>query len=1590
MREIKYNYFATHLSNKEIITRIKAGADFENLEGVIKSKIITLAKNFDSKKINLSLDKYCQKFIEDNSNDLKELINETGEKGVEPFLVSYIQYFKSWNASSKSYGKNSNMIANEISEQELIYEMTDQNGSIKELLDAASGNLSVVKPFLPATMISLNTNTRDKLKMKFEHTGRFCFDIDKLENIEEALFWMKKIWKGTQHLKPYFSFISPRGKGVKIFYQVDINSSEFQKDFKNCEKKAVEKHHKTWYEGARKELIMTFPELEEKIDISTKDPQRLTYLPFILDKNNHFKYDANRYCRYNDVTNIEIDFQQKELKNSIQKHRKKIDCIKKEQNISSDNEAYQYLLQNKVNNFDLDYEKEKFIKTIDFIEELAANDVRVDAWVKDKFTDYNILNKLGWTLYGVFGEFGIEQIKRLISNDSNKLDENHNDYRWAIKSEGDYSKEELNSLNPGAFYKLVQEQDKIKDFLKANYRFKSNQISDFEIIRKLYENYIRNEELYKQNDKETDRAEFLDRLTEYLDKPRKLLPIFKEIEKIEPEIYLGPNDYLDKKTMENLYQNKYSIKRIFYLYSQCGSGKNSLAGHPKYKLEGKSIIFCPYRSIINQIAKEALILQNRPNQCFVHSAIKKEINRFKEKDDKNKTINYENSLHNFDFSQNIDVIHTTYDQFLNTPYSELELLDYIYFDEVHTLSNSLEYRSETIAKVIYKIIDFVASKPAAKTKIIFQSGTPNLEYLVIQEMMKANNIGSCFQTIKVDKRYKKKPTLHLTHLDTSVSSERTDAIVSQIKKYHNQGRKVCHIFNNKKGMAKYIREILTKLEKDFKIGLFYSGSEDDCAQKILSGKFAEYDLILTTTYFFNGLNINADGLSDDDMKKGKTSTQKYGMVIDLGKKHTKVDAIDAIQAMNRFRNRECHCTVFLPKIFKDDKWDANRKFNYNHTGKVMLGLNKYNYSFLSEDTNAKSFTIQMPERKENIHSLNAIRYQPDSVSCKIIEELNVQEIKKNQILTKFKEKSPVYEDWLYSIDGYHFLAKEAKLSSIIRDFPVNKSLNKMTKDQIALENKVVYNFIHNDTVLIFLSSHLDIEYRFYVQASVVVKDHKSSDVDNFITIDRKGEKFIIEGDFHYSHERIINRLIHYHLQLSIWYGTENGINILRELIKPNSKLLINKSKIYIESISTYIKHGRASGNKKNLKALNYIRGLISLSNSNVGVTKNESLTSITLTIHNSNALNLSKEMWAKQQFKMISYNLADKIDEEKKDLKEYFKNEEAIKFQDLEDLKIQLNYISIYKPMKLDELGNVKGLEIITIPKILYSEHIVSQWGNTKEKHTEPEQFSLSRNKIELERFKEDFLDKMKAYVKDGKNHFQILKKYVEIKNNLMNNGIEKTISYINSLHINVDKQTLSQMTETLDKLKTDLSQLDQIFLAAFKNAEYMTHQENHKMGIFPFLENNFFLKKDFNLEDLNDDMKLSLDDKSKTEIYDSLKANDKTYIRAKRYTFKNDTIKKCYVALDVNNNIMFSYFSQMETIKNICFYAYKNSPFRMKDSSVPEVKWNKGIYNVDTFRKDYYNNNCPSKTIANYSIKINPINVKEYVDYVKSLKKKK
>lgn len=132
--------------------------------------------------------------------------------------------------------------------------MTNPTSSIKRLLDTAGGDVKLVKLFLPAIMISLDTDTRDEKIMEFKHTGRFVFDFDKIEDEKTTIDWMNKVWKGTKNVKPYMAFVSPSGNGFKLFCQVDTSNDDFINDFASEEREEVMVKHKIWYEGAWKRV----------------------------------------------------------------------------------------------------------------------------------------------------------------------------------------------------------------------------------------------------------------------------------------------------------------------------------------------------------------------------------------------------------------------------------------------------------------------------------------------------------------------------------------------------------------------------------------------------------------------------------------------------------------------------------------------------------------------------------------------------------------------------------------------------------------------------------------------------------------------------------------------------------------------------------------------------------------------------------------------------------------------------------------------------------------------------------------------------------------------------------------------------------------------------------------------------------------------------------------------------------------------------------------------------------------------------------------------------------------------------------------
>ncbi|WP_237588184.1 BT4734/BF3469 family protein [Polaribacter sargassicola] len=536
-----------------------------------------LAQGYFKRDKSKNVLNYCSDFITNHHQDFEELNSNLGYS-LKFFLKDYLGFHFKWQSSMRSFGKNDDFIADQITESELIEEMTNPTSSIKRLLDTANGDVKLVKPFLPFIMISLDTDTRDKEKMEFIHTGRFVFDFDKIGDEETTLKWMNKVWKGTKNVKPYMAFVSPSGNGFKLFCQVDTSNEDFINDFASEERGEMMVKHKIWYEGAWKELAENFPKIADNIDTATKDPQRLTLLPFIADKATHFKYAPKVFSEYSKIVEAEKEQRRIKKEQDIKKHEVEVKALMQKEGITSKREAYHLYQKNRANGFDLELEIDKFKKVITFIIDLSKEDTRVKNWLKKKFSSYEILNKQSWVLYGVFGSMGINELKKLIPLGSNKLDKNHGDYNWANKSDENYDEDKRKELTLASFYKLVFEIGKVKDYVLDNFAITSSQVSNFKLINKAYENYKYNLDLKEEGEKNADLSEFLKKINFHLDAKKNRLPLIKNLEETEPDIKLGPKEYLDKDVMKNLIKVKYADKRIFSLRSQCGTSCAVLEG----------------------------------------------------------------------------------------------------------------------------------------------------------------------------------------------------------------------------------------------------------------------------------------------------------------------------------------------------------------------------------------------------------------------------------------------------------------------------------------------------------------------------------------------------------------------------------------------------------------------------------------------------------------------------------------------------------------------------------------------------------------------------------------------------------------------------------------------------------------------------------------------------------------------------------------------------------------------------------------------------------------------------------------------------
>ena len=1050
----------------------------------------------------------------------------------------------------------------------------------------------------------------------------------------------------------------------------------------------------------------------------------------------------------------------------------------------------------------------------------------------------------------------------------------------------------------------------------------------------------------------------------------------------------------------------------------------------------------PYKAINDQIAKDDWDNGSKRKQIHANSSINHTILSFKSSDKASKTIDSETNLHGIKLPTDPDLLlNTTYNQILTLNHKQLSTFEYIFIDESHALTNDITFRSEVIAGLIYHLIEFVVKNPNAKTKIIFMSGTPNVETLVIHKIMEEYDIENLFQKIVVKKEYARSPTIHLTHLDTNKTNKRYNTVMNQTSEYLNKGRKVVVIFNNKEKMDEIHGEINTKLGKEIKVGLFYSGSTGECTQNILSGKFGDYDVVLATNYFINGININKDGLTEDEIKAGNTSTQKYGIVIDLGIRFSHISAIDTIQAVNRFRNRLCEATVFFPKIFKPDQDYPLRKFHFGNAARVLLGINLYNFPLLSVNNNVTPNQNKEVDEVEvcKIHYVDKFKNNPLNISLNDIKAASMQEENERKVKNMIQIEARVYEDWYYSLDGYHYLAKDAGFNSIIKHKDLGEPLKEMTEDHIELENKIIKTLVEDEKEIYNLINKFEKGSRINIQASNKVVEPSCTDVGNFSTINYMNNSSSLEGDFHSSHQRAINKLFRCFFKLNYYYDHKKAKEIMRNLINPEVDFLPNREISYLKNIAKYVRFCNLLQSEKYLKSLNYILALDYLAKKNLGVVKEVKSTWISYTIINTQIVEISKMMLAKQQFEMLHYKLEQSVrknewsemiskknktcnsqsqkkiwldeyygntsnkntyilESMKKDFQKYYSNSTLIEQHDLEDLEVQLKQVSEYTPLSYTGQGDLKSIETIIVPRIIESPKLLLSLEIDKNEYSQPEQTNVLDIEFELDQLITTIENKLDSYapIIIRRNNPYLDLAYGYLMNRLKNRDIFGLIEYANNLISDPKSKFKPGLLPVLTKIQEEFNKIDQIFLIAFKASEYSTYKNVIKLQTLPFKKDIFFCDEDFNFESLKEKSTFDLSKINKKDIYNSLQKNSKLFINTKsirprdksgkRAGLKSNYTKKVYLVLDKNSKLLFADFSKTQACVFLCDYAYKNEGFKMKDGTTPVKIENKGIYNPDTFRKDYFSKKLINKTVNNYSPEVHDVNIQDYKDYIDSL----
>lgn len=464
----------------------------------------------------------------------------------------------------------------------------------------------------------------------------------------------------------------------------------------------------------------------------------------------------------------------------------------------------------------------------------------------------------------------------------------------------------------------------------------------------------------------------------------------------------------------------------------------------------------------------------------------------------------------------------------------------------------------------------------------------------------------------------------------------------------------------------------------------------------------------------------------------------------------------------------------------------------------------------------------------------------------------------------------------------------------------------------------------------------------------------------------------------------------------------------------------------MDHIAKYVSGCNVLRSEKFIPVANYITTLDALSKFSIGIHKNIYPTFISYTIKDKDLVKKVKNTWAEQQYSMIEYKM-DNLnscnhtkkgynhryntsnndylsDREIKIYRLYFRDKEKIMQSDLENLEIQLKHISQYTQFKTSKIGVQINNESIVVPRIIKSEEVNGYLDLSHISPVSPEEVTQEQLSKEHKELVDDLINVCYNLMVESKltENYKLIIASAYCYNQLKNRNIEKASNRLKKIAKSLKSNQHESLVQVLEQVFHKLSRLEKILLTAFKSTEFIGFKKSsYSLGAQKFYSDLFFCQDDFTLKQLINSNTFSLNNISKSKIYNTLnkiskKYLNKTKIRVRTTSGGRKTIEltdatskykdSAFVVLDKKNRFLYADFDKIKACQFLCSYAFKGEGFKLKDGKVSVKKENRGIYSPSSFKKDYYPKKSKSKTVDNYSIEEYTVNVVGYVNHITSV----